>query len=542
MKLNYVKTIKVGIAFAICMAFWTTYNFAMPLLLENAYGFSNTLRGLIMGAGSFIGLILLPIFGKLSDNTKGKVARFGKRTPYIFIGTIVTVLLMAFVPLSATSQLNKAVDLRKEITNTAVEGYSYTDSKGKTYNNASELYTMIYEKGAENSDYADYAYLKNNGIDSLAKYLAIAENPSSGDYDKFVKTGINTYASDEVFEKLTKTNGGGVAGFMVILFFALVAVATFRSPAVALMPDVTPKPLRSPANAIINLAGGLGGALAFIIYTAVFLFNPTGYTLVFGLTAGVMLILLALFVKFVNEPKMVKECEDLCLEYNLTDEEEQKAESENSELISADAGQDTKKRAKLVSFCLILASIFMWFLGYQAINANLSIYLTKTLNIEPGFGGIITGVSMGISAVAFIPVGMLAGKIGRKKSIIIGFFLALVSFILIFFFASAPVTAVAVLFTAFFLISGFGMIIANVNTFPMVVELSDKKSIGKYTGLYYTATMSSQAITPFIAGLIMDRWGNKFMFLYAVFAIAVGIVLMMLVKHGDSKPVPKSNA
>ena len=185
----------------------------------------------------------------------------------------------------------------------------------------------------------------------------------------------------------------------------------------------------------------------------------------------------------------------------------------------------------------------MWFMGYNAISSNLSVYTTKTLNLSAGVASIINGVSMGISAIAFIPVGALASKIGRRKSIMLGFALAVISLFVIFFFVHAGEKAIvpAVLFALFYLIAGFGLIIANVNTFPMVTELSTAETVGQYTGYYYTATMSAQAITPFIAGLIMDNSKNEMLFLYSAVCIIIAIVLMMFVKHGDSKPIPKKN-
>ena len=143
---------------------------------------------------------------------------------------------------------------------------------------------------------------------------------------------------------------------------------------------------------------------------------------------------------------------------------------------------------------------------------------------------------MGVSAIAFIPVGYMAAKIGRRKSIIIGFGMAVVSFILIFA-ALRPgyENAVkAVLFSLFYLIAGFGLIIANVNTFPMVTELSTAETVGQYTGYYYMATMSAQAITPAIGGAIMDAGGSKYLFLYSAICVVIAIVLMIFVKHGDS--------
>lgn len=519
------------------MVFWTMYDYVVPLLLENTFGLSNSMRGLIMGLDNLLSLFMLPLFGKISDKA---VTKYGKRTPFIFLGTLAAVVLMVFVPVSSLTQLNKATSLRDEIIHTERVDYVYTDSKNVQFN-AEQLYSMLYDKGIENSDYCDHQYLKTNNINSKEAYLKIALSGRVGDgiitteYNKFVQSGIDNYASDEVQEKITKHNPATIAIYMVILFFVLVAMATFRSPAVALMPDVTPKPLRSQANAMINLVGGAGGAIAFIIYTIVLGFNPTNYVLVFILTAAAMLLLLAAFLKLVKEAKLVAECEKICTEYGISDSDV----DEDTPALDVDNSEETVRKARFRSFIFILASIFMWFMGYNAVTTNLSIYMTTSLNLEPSMGGLVNGISMGISAIAFIPVGYLAVKIGRRKSIIIGFCLAILSFILIFLFASNPSSYVAILFTIFYLLSGFGLIIANVNTFPMVVELSAKNTIGKYTGWYYTATMSAQAITPFLVGLIMDALGNKFLFLYSPVCVVIAIIFMVLVKHGDSKPIPK---
>ena len=542
MKLNYWKTLKVGLAFAIIMVFWTAYDYVVPLLLEHAYGLPNSIRGLVMGLDNLLSLFLLPVFGRISDKTHTK---WGRRTPFIVVGTLVSVVLMIFVPISANSQLKDGEALRAEITATDSPDYSYTDAAGKTYN-AEQIYTMLFNTGYDNADYCDHDFLKQGGINDLQDYLEIALNPKDADgetteaYSRYVETGINSYASDQVYEKLTKNNTTSLIIYMIILFFVLVAMATFRSPAVALMPDVTPKPLRSQANAMINLAGGAGGAVAFLIYTITLLINPTGFIAIFVAVAASMVIMLALFLWLVKEPKMVRECEALCAEYGISNDDDDAPEQTEGE--TPDSEEIKKyKRSRFASFLLILASIFMWFMGYNAISSNLSIYLTKTLNLSSGLGGVISGISMGISAVAFIPVGMLAVKIGRRKSIMLGFGFATLSFILIFFFASSPSAAAVYLYTIFYLIAGFGLIIANVNTFPMVVELASSGDTGKYTGFYYAATMSAQAITPFIAGLIMDEWGSKYLFLYSTVCVAIAILLMAFVKHGDSKAPPKQS-
>jgi hypothetical protein len=125
-------------------------------------------------------------------------------------------------------------------------------------------------------------------------------------------------------------------------------MGTYRSPAVALMPDVTPKPLRSQANAIINLAGGTGGAISFLIYTIVFMFNPTGYSLIYFLSAGCMLLLLALFMKLVNEPKMIEEKEAICLEYGIAEEEGFDDLEKVKEEVVADGLVDERKSLRKV--------------------------------------------------------------------------------------------------------------------------------------------------------------------------------------------------
>lgn len=636
LKLDYPQTFKVGFAFAIIMLFWTAYDFVVPLLLEHAYGLPSWARGIIMGLDNLLSLFMLPLFGKLSDNAHGKlVKKWGRRTPFIVIGTVCAVVLMVFVPVATLKQQAKAQDLTTQIESQLNDDSFMQPLLEEWYDNA-----VAGKEGSAN--YCDLTYLGNNKI-TREQFVALrydskmtskkavlnmlgattyyydgevvedlsATSPtgktyqeivdSNAAYKKYVAAGMNNYISNEVNEKCTKAaDGSGIKSlvvYMVILLLVLIAMATFRSPAVALMPDVTPKPLRSQANAIINLCGGIGGAIAFLIYTIV-LFGQRleNYVIIFGSVAAGMLLLLAGFLALVNERKMVAKCQEICKEYEIDDfadgenpeaekfaEElihegdaeynlDSKPDGEVQELVNGTAKEEitpetldfakqvvenTKKKpvspkewwnakndlekGRLKSFALILASIFMWFMGYNAVSSNLSIYTTKSLNLSAGVASIISGVSMGISAIAFIPVGYMAAKIGRRKSIMIGFAMAVVSFVLICFAVrpSDKAAIPAVLFALFYLIAGFGLIIANVNTFPMVTELSTAETVGQYTGYYYVATMSAQAITPAIGGAIMDAGGNQYLFLYSAVCIVIAIVLMLFVKHGDSKQLTK---
>lgn len=586
LKLDYKKTAKVGFAFAIIILFWNTYDFVIPLLIENAFGMSNAGRGAIMGLDNLLSLFLLPLFGKLSDKTKSK---YGRRTPFIFFGTIAAVVLMIFIPVTASKQLVEANVVRDEYSvkfeedqawreATLADWYEKAEQGDYTYiskmdfniitgkdalrGTESQILTKVeysqlsYTQISSKKDgflglTGDTVYKINDEVVTKEVYDAqsadiIAENTL---YNKFVKTGVNTYISEQV-NLITQAHPERLVIYLIVLLFVLIAMGTFRSPAVALMPDVTPKPLRSQANAIINLAGGVGGAISFLIYQIILAVNETAYSLVYLVTAGAMLILLFFFMKLVNENQMVDEKNRICEEYGIKEDDEDEIVADTSavgavntvvaddEYKAMDEHKKKLEKAKFRSFMFILASIFMWFMGYNAVTSNLSVYTTKALGMTAGTASLISGISMGISAIAFIPVGMLAAKIGRRKSIILGFSLAIVSYTLIWLFLT-PGTTAALFFTLFYLIAGFGTIIANVNTFPMVVELSKAEDVGKYTGFYYMATMSAQAITPFIAGLFMDNVSLKTLFAYSVVCIIVSIVFMSLVRHGDSKPLPK---
>lgn len=535
MKLNYKNTIKVGFAFAIIMLFWAAYDFVIPLLLDNIYGLPDDIRGIVMGLDNLLSLFLLPLFGKISDNTNTK---YGKRTPFIIVGTILSVILMIFVPLSSNMQAKEAQTMRAEL----------SDSIDST--KLAEFYDDA--KTGKNLRYCDYSYLENMNVtrekyinlqyrelskDDNTYYVGEGEEKEeigkaqydeykkeNKDYEQYVEAGVNTYLSDQIYHNITLKKPKTLIIYMIILFFVLVSMAIFRSPAVALMPDVTPKPLRSQANAIINLAGGFGAAIAVIIYFTWFTISDTAFLQIFVTNGIFMIILLVCFLKLVNEPKLVQECHKISEEYGLLEDDK---EDKSQTKVKMD-------KDKKVSFLLILGSIFMWFMGYNAVTSNLSIYATRNLLFSPSVATIITAISMGVSAIAFIPVGYLAVKIGRKKSIILGFILATISFFLIFLFVRPNWTRI--LFAVFYLISGFGLIIANVNTFPMVVELSKESDVGKYTGFYYTATMSAQAITPYIAGLFM-KIKPEYLFLYATVCVIIATILMAFVKHGDSKVI-----
>lgn len=542
LKLDYKKTIKVGFAFAIIQCFWVVYDYVIPLLIDNAFGLSNAMRGLIMGLDNLLALFMLPLFGKISDSCKSK---YGRRTPFIVLGTLAAIVLMIFIPVTTASQLKEANVIRNDLETRFIEDAAFRQEK------LTEFYDDA--ESGENKYISKIVFDELSGKISKEEFVNLTTDDEAGYFNRFAKDGMNRYINDQVYNQVTKQHSVRLVFFILVLFLVLVAMGTYRSPAVALMPDVTPKPLRSQANAIINLAGGVGGAIATITYMVGFLINENGYVGIYVANALSMGILLLCFIKLVNEPKMVDECRRICEEYGITDEDDEAVdlrEQEAEDGVTADKAADEAvlsaekqklKKSKTISFLLILASIFMWFMGYNAVSSNLSIYIVNVLGCTPFIGTVVSAASMAVSAVAFIPVGMLAVKIGRKKSIMLGLLFATVSFVCVFLFIKPQwgISVKAIMFALFYLIAGFGLIVVNVNTFPMVVELSAAKDVGKYTGYYYMATMSAQAITPYIGGLFMDHLSNRSLFAYSAVCVIISIVLMALVKHGDSKPLPK---
>lgn len=542
LKLDYKKTIKVGFAFAIIQCFWVVYDYVIPLLIDNAFGLSNAMRGLIMGLDNLLALFMLPLFGKISDSCKSK---YGRRTPFIVLGTLAAIVLMIFIPVTTASQLKEANVIRNDLETRFIEDAAFRQEK------LTEFYDDA--ESGENKYISKIVFDELSGKISKEEFVNLTTDDEAGYFNRFAKDGMNRYINDQVYNQVTKQHSVRLVFFILVLFLVLVAMGTYRSPAVALMPDVTPKPLRSQANAIINLAGGVGGAIATITYMVGFLINENGYVGIYIANALSMGILLLCFIKLVNEPKMVDECRRICEEYGITDEDDEAVdlrEQEAEDGVTADKAADETvlstekqklKKSKTISFLLILASIFMWFMGYNAVSSNLSIYIVNVLGCTPFIGTVVSAASIAVSAVAFIPVGMLAVKIGRKKSIMLGLLFATVSFVCVFLFIKPQwgISVKAIMFALFYLIAGFGLIVVNVNTFPMVVELSSAKDVGKYTGYYYMATMSAQAITPYIGGLFMDHLSNRSLFAYSAVCVIISIVLMALVKHGDSKPLPK---
>lgn len=569
MKLNYKKTIFVGFAFFLICAFWQAYDSIVPMMLVNKFGLNQTLSGVIMSLDNIIALFMLPLFGALSDKTKSK---FGRRTPYVVLGTIVAACSFFCLTFADNAQLAKlnVKDGGEFYSQLFEDNYSITNAEYGAFTNTSvpkelkikdyaanvvfnknydeltdaqktevkEWYTGINEEYLKDHAARETVYgyrggkyfklqVEQNGKTTVYKDEEgniVDKSYVKNAYTNLVNPALNKYAW-----KQTASNPVPLVLFGLLLLLTLIAMATFRSPAVALMPDVTVKPLRSQGNAIINLMGTAGGMLVLvlgIVFKTGKTFNQLmSYTGFIGAVCALMIVGLLAFIWKVREPKWAEEMRQDTVKYGLETAEEEKADEGNRKLT----------KSEFVSLILILASVALWYIGYNAVTSKYSLYATNVLHKDYNTTLLIAQAA---AIISYVPVGFLAQKIGRKKSILIGVgLLASAFFGATFMNANSSVIRLDVLFA----LAGIGWATINVNSFPMVVELASGGNVGKFTGYYYTASMAAQIVTPIFSGAVMDLFGSmRPLFYYATIFVAIAFVTMLFVKHGDSKPVPKN--
>ncbi|HAN20115.1 MAG: MFS transporter [Clostridiales bacterium GWF2_36_10] len=417
MILNYKRTIFIGFAFMSICSFSVLYDSVVPLILENTFGMKQTLTGTVMALDNILAMFMLPLFGSFSDKVS---SRFGKRTPFIVLGTLVAVCSMIFMPLA--------------------------DEKGN------------------------------------------------------------------------------LAVFFVALGVVLVAMSTYRSPAVALMPDLTPKPLRSKANAIINLMGAVGGVYTLIMIKLLVPKVAEGekadYTFLFISVAVLMVIAVILLLLTINENK---------LRNQIVIEETETVIVEGKERLP----NEVKK-----SLVFLLLSVSLWFIAYNAVQSTFSRYVEDFLGIKGGVYATFLMVGTIAAVISYIPIGIFSNKIGRKKIILIGITVMTLGFLF-----AIPLRSNSILMNMVFIMVGIGWAAINVNSYPMVVEMSKGSDIGKYTGFYYTFSMSAQVITPILSGFLIEKLdiGYMVLFPYAAIFSALAFITMCYVKHGDTKPLLKKS-
>lgn len=319
-----------------------------------------------------------------------------------------------------------------------------------------------------------------------------------------------------------------IIAFVVILGLLLITMGTFRSPAVALMPDVTPKPLRSKANAIINLMGAIGGIIYLIVTSLIYSPKSANGEHVdvlplFIIVGSIMLIALFIVMTFVNEPKLAREqmaYEALHPEDDLSEKSEGKVQA--------------LPRPVRRSLIFMLLSISLWFIGYNGITTWFSTYAMEVWNMTLGNATTCLTVATAGAIISYIPVGIVASHIGRRRTIKFGVALLASCFFIAFIYTLLSDKFSPILLVLFVLV-GVAWASINVNSLPMVVEMCQGSDVGKFTGLYYTFSMTAQIITPIVAGFLMRNVSYKMLFPYAALFVALSYITMCFVRHGDNK-------
>ena len=340
-------------------------------------------------------------------------------------------------------------------------------------------------------------------------------------------------------------NIGSLALFVTALLVTLIAMGSYRSPAVSLMPDVTPKPLRSKANAIINLMGAVGGVISLILISA--LVPKEGkpdYFPIFLIVADVMVFSVLLLLWKIRENPLREEREKI--DAGLSESEDGNGSSASTERVQA--GKNPTEQEQTVSektalnpavrksLILILISVACWFMGYNAVTTAFSRYAQIYWGIQGGGFANCLLIATAAAILSYIPVGSIASRVGRKKTILGGIVLLASMFAI-----GATVKEYHVWINGLFALVGVAWAAINVNSYPMVVEMSKGSDIGKFTGFYYTFSMAAQIVTPILSGFLLEHVGYFILFPYAALFVVIAFFTMLFVRHGDNRPLPKKS-
>ena len=357
MKLNYKRTILVGFAFFLICTFWQAYDTIIPKILTDKFGMSQANSGIIMALDNILALFMLPLFGAISDKC---TSRLGRRTPFILIGTIAAAVALIALSFTDGMQLKN------------IEAVSTIDDRVAL----ETLYDSVSGTRLEMPDGTEFVLSETFSRGDFASITSQVEVDGAAvtnpDYTNYVVPARHAYA-----HAATRANPLPLILFIGILLVALISMATFRSPAVALMPDVTIKPPRSKANAIINLMGTAGGILVLgmgvVFGTGAAKNALMPYATFFSIVAGIMLLALLAFMLTVREPKFVREMEAESRRFHI------------DELPEGETGKDAKRplsKEERASLLLILASVVFWFMGYNAVISKYSVYAGKVLDLD----------------------------------------------------------------------------------------------------------------------------------------------------------------
>ena len=505
MKLNYKRIILVGFAFFLIQAFWQAYDNTIPMILTNKFGMSQAWSGAIMALDNVLALFMLPLFGAISDKHHSK---WGRRTPFIVVGTLIAAVMLIALSFVDNAQLHHISDVAAIDDPAALETIYDREADETLLTPGGQKFVLSRQ------------FTKEEFTQIRCQFSVDGAAVTNPDYTNYVMPARQACAWDA-----TAKSPVTLVFFIALLLVILVSMSVFRSPAVALMPDVTLKPLRSKANAVINLMGSAGGILGLVrgmvFATSAVRNSLMSYTGYFAVIAAIMLAALVVFMLTVRENEWAAEMQQQAVELGLEDKEE------------AATGERKLSVDEVKSLIFLLLSNVLWFFGYNAVTSKYSVYASNILHKDYNLTLIIAQAA---AIISYLPVGFIASKVGRKKTILAGVVMLTAAFTTASFMSAESPT---MLMNAMFALAGIAWATINVNSFPMVVEMCSGGNVGKYTGFYYTASMAAQVATPMLSGLLMDRMGMHVLFPYAAVFTALAFVTMLFVRHGDSKPEVK---
>jgi len=319
--------------------------------------------------------------------------------------------------------------------------------------------------------------------------------------------------------------------FILSCITLLLAMAFWRTPVVALMPDITPSKYRSQANGVINLMGGLGTVLATLIGGPLYNINPS-YP--FFLGGGLVVIAAILVLIFIREPKKY-----IASRLHLTDKSEITGMENN---VFKNLTNVFTQKDKSPMF--ILLAILFWFIAYNSLETFFTLYGVNYLGLDGGDSAFQISYIGLVFMLMAVPAGILASKIRRKRTIMIGIVIMIACVILMFVIPADVLTLkfASLMSSGFYVLSiilmfaGIGWAMINVNSLPMVVDMTDDEHIGTYTGLYYFFSQLAATLGPVVFGWTIQFANNDYslMMVIAPIFFVFAFVMMIYVKKGEA--------
>ncbi len=311
------------------------------------------------------------------------------------------------------------------------------------------------------------------------------------------------------------TAGGTTVAQIALLMAAVIGMnffmSIYRAPAVALMPDATPSPLRSRANGVINFMGGFGSVAAFAVGGWLF---KKGEPLPFVFAAVMMILALVALLLFYREP-----------ENPYSSDVEGSSKEKGAALFFRKQGKEPLYKQN-PSLIFMLLSIFFWFCGYNGVETFFTLFCIQRYDMDAGLASqYLTFMAMTFLLFA-IPSGLIGSRLGRRRTMLGGVVLMALMFLIIVIVDSKAILPVMLIG------AGIGWALININSYPTIVQMAPRGETGKYTGYYYAFSFSASIVSPVLFGFIADMMGKSYsaLFIYGMVMFVLALIALLMVR------------